>query len=261
VILDIGFLYDNRSAIPIGLENIITLECRLRQGDEEAIVTATRGSGRSITDGLRRSVVEDLPEIDDISDATLRERSIEAWAIALAGSSFERISDIPGEGNPGVMVLKRGGQEVHLRGVAQLALNIVDHFGKVFPEAAIDRDIVLAGALCHDVGKAWECDPANQARWRADASAAGRPSLRHPVYGAHICLLAGLPEEIAHIAACHSPEGDNVKRSLECIVVHEADVAWWKVSAAAGLIREDTFLGALTKGFEPRATRDERQRR
>jgi 23S rRNA maturation-related 3'-5' exoribonuclease YhaM len=120
----------------------------------EAIVGATAGASRPITNELRRSVVEDLPEIDDISDARLRDRSIEAWAIALAGSSFRRISDIPGEGNPGVMVLKRGSQDVHLRGVAQLALNIVDHFGKMFPEAVIDHDIVLAGALCHDVGKA-----------------------------------------------------------------------------------------------------------
>ena len=146
-------------------------------------MTATVGSRRPITDELRRSVVEDLPEINDISDATLRERSIEAWAIALAGSSFRRISDIPGEGNPGVMVLKRGSQEVHLRGVAQLALSIVDHFAKVFPEAVIDRDIVLAGALCHDVGKAWECDPANQARWRAGAGSARRSSLPFSVSG------------------------------------------------------------------------------
>lgn len=219
---------------------------------------AEAGSSRPITDELRRSVVEDLPELEDIAGATLRERAIEAWAIALAGSSFGRISDIPGDANPGVMSLKRGSQDLHLRGVAQLAVNIVDHFTTMFPEAAIDRDIVLAGALCHDVGKAWECDPDNQARWRTNPSAAGRPSLRHPVYGAHICLLAGLPEEIAHIAACHSPEGDNVKRSLECLVVHEADVAWWKVSAAAGLIREDTFIESLTKWFEPRANRAER---
>ena len=96
--------------------------------NEEAPVTATVGSTRPITDELRRSVVEDLPEIDDISDATLRERTIEAWAIALAGSSFRRISDIPGEGNPGVMVLKRGSQDVHLRGVAQLALNLTTRY-------------------------------------------------------------------------------------------------------------------------------------
>ena len=54
--------------------------------------------------------------------------------------------------------------------------------------------------------------------------------------------MAGLPEEIAHIAVAHSPEGDNVKRSLECIVVHQADVAWWTVAAAAGLIERETFL-------------------
>lgn len=219
----------------------------------------TIGPTRPITDELRRSVVEDLPEIDGISDPALREGVVEAWAIALAGSSFGRIREIPGDGRPGVMVLKRGSQDLHLRGVAQLALNIVEHFATMFPEAAIDRDLVLAGALCHDVGKAWEGDPANQARWRSDPSAAGQPSLRHPVYGAHICLLADLPEEIAHIAACHSPEGDNVKRSLECIVVYEADHTWWKVAAAAGLVREDTFLDSMTRGFEPRANRNERR--
>ena len=218
---------------------------------------ATTGVGRPVTDELRRSVVEDLPEIDGIRDPELRRRVVEAWALAIAGSSFGRIRDIPGDANPGVMVLKRGTQDMHLRGVAQLAVNIVDHFARVFPEAEIDRDMVLAGALCHDIGKAWECDPENQRRWRADPSRAGRPSLRHPVYGAHVCLTAGLPEEIAHIAVAHSPEGDNVKRSLECIVVHEADVTWWKVAAASGLIEEATFLDSLTRWFEPRRNRNE----
>jgi putative nucleotidyltransferase with HDIG domain len=211
---------------------------------------------RKVTDELKRTVVEDLPEIKDIRDSDLRTRVIEAWAMSIAGSSFKRISDIPGDGNPGVMVLKRGNQAHHLRGVACLALAITDHFAEFFPEAVIDRDIVLAGALCHDIGKAWECDPENQERWQRDPTVVGRPSLRHPVYGAHICLMAGLPEEIAHIAVAHSPEGDNVKRSLECIVVHEADVAWWKTAAVSGLIKEDTFLDSLTKYFEPRRARE-----
>ena len=65
--------------------------------------------------------------------------------------------------------------------------------------------------------------------------------------------MAGLPEEIAHIAVAHSPEGDNVKRSLECIVVHQADVAWWTIAAVGGLIKEETFLESLTKHFDPAA--------
>ena len=104
-------------------------------------------------------------------------KAIEAWALSIAGSSFKRISDIPGDGNPGIMVLKRGTQDLHLRGVARLAVGIVDHFAELFPEADIDRDIVLCGALCHDIGKAWECDPENQERWRADPTVVGRPSL------------------------------------------------------------------------------------
>ena len=65
-------------------------------------MTATVGSSRPIINELRRSAVEDLPEMDDISDPMLRERNIEAWAIALARSSFRRISDIPGEDVPRV---------------------------------------------------------------------------------------------------------------------------------------------------------------
>lgn len=207
-------------------------------------------------DELREGILADLPEIDWIGDPALKRGAIDAWALALERSSFARISDIPGEANPGIMVMRRGGQHVHLSGVTRLALASVDYFAEVYPEAVIDRDVVIAGGLCHDVGKAWECDPENQKRWKADASLVGRPSLRHPVYGAHICLSVGLPEAVAHIAACHSPEGDNVKRSLECIIVHEADVAWWKISAASGLTEDGTVPDHFAKMFEPRKARD-----
>ena len=207
-------------------------------------------------DELRRGILEDLPEIDWISDPVLRQGAIDAWALALERSSFARISAIPGEANPGIMVMQRGGQHDHLSGVTRLAVASVDYFAQVYPEAVIDRDIVIAGGLCHDVGKAWECDPENQKRWKADGSLVGRPSLRHPVYGAHICLSVGLPEAVAHIAACHSPEGDNVKRSLECIIVHEADVAWWKISAASGLTADGTIPDHFIRMFEPRKARD-----
>lgn len=200
----------------------------------------------------RAMVVEDLPEMELIGDPSLRAAAIDAWAIAISGSSFRRIRDIPGEANPGMLVLRKGGQDLHLRGVTRLALASVDYFAATFPEADIDRDVVIAGGLCHDVGKAFECDPKNQRRWQADGSRVGRPSLRHPVYGAHICLLAGLPESVAHIAACHSPEGDNVRRSLECLIVHEADVAWWKISTASGLIREETVTEQFAKAFDQR---------
>ena len=86
---------------------------------------------RPITDALRASIVEDLPEIKDIQDADLRAKVIDGWAYSLAGSSFQRISDMPGEGNPDVLVLTRGNQTDHLRGVAHLAMKIVEEFDGV----------------------------------------------------------------------------------------------------------------------------------
>jgi putative nucleotidyltransferase with HDIG domain len=212
------------------------------------------GFETTLSNDLRAGVREDLPEIELIADPTLRERVVDAWALSLSQTSFRRIRDMPGEANPGMLVLKRGGQDTHLRGVTQIAISYVDHFAKVFPEAEIDRDIVIAGGLCHDIGKAYEFDPENRRRWKGDPSKVGLPPIRHPVYGAHICLLAGLPEGVAHIAACHSPEGNNVQRSLECVVVHEADVAWWKIAAGSGLVQPNTFA-EFGKMFVQRATR------
>jgi putative nucleotidyltransferase with HDIG domain len=196
---------------------------------------------RPITDAVRRTVVEDLPEIAQLQDATLRRKAIEAWAFALSHSSFGRIRDIPPGGNPGMNVLKRGSQADHLRGVARLALQIVDTFIESRPEVCIDRDVVLAGALCHDVGKCYEFDPVNQARWAADPSATGQPTLRHTVFGTYVCLTVGLPEEVAHIACAHSLEGQHIGVSTECMIVRHADHAYWSVAGALGLLTPESL--------------------
>ncbi len=202
-------------------------------------------------EGYYPSILEDLPEIEKISDADLKAKVIKAWALSLARSSFKRISDIQGAGNPDQIVLTRGNQSHHLRGVASMALAIVDEFEGRFPGVVIDRDIVLAGALCHDIGKPWEFDPVNLKRWRGDPSQTGEPSLRHSVYGAHICLTVGLPEKIAHIALGHSMEGQHIGLSTECYIVRMADHCWWQVAAAVGVVDPKT-IGLLPPMIRPR---------
>jgi 23S rRNA maturation-related 3'-5' exoribonuclease YhaM len=212
---------------------------------------------KPVTDALRALVVEDLPEMMDIADQELRAKSIEAWAYALAESSFQRVSEIPGEGNPGLATLRRGSQADHLRGVAQFAMALTDSFVASFPEVEINRDIVLSGALCHDCGKAWEFDPVNLKRWRDDPSRAGRPSLRHSVYGVHVCLAVGLPEEIAHIALAHSREGEFVGMSTECVIVRNADHLWWTIAGATGMLIPESMGGAEARGVCPRQLRSD----
>jgi putative nucleotidyltransferase with HDIG domain len=214
-----------------------------------------RRERRPVTDALRASVLEDLPELAQVANEELRRKAIEAWAYALAETSFQRIIAIPGEATPGVFALKRGSQAAHLRSVARIATAIADDFAREFPEALVDRDIVLAGALLHDVGKAWEFDPENRTRWEVDKSQAGSPALRHPVYGAHICIAVGLPEEIAHIALGHSYEGDLMPRSLECLIVHRADHMWWSIAGGFGLLRPETASMLEGRKITPRALR------
>ena len=191
-----------------------------------------------VTDELRTRVRDELPEIAEISDPGLREKVVEAWATALAPSAFNAISEIKPSGNPDTRPLKAGIQTDHIRGVARLAIALADTLTEMFPNLPVKRDILVAGALCHDVGKPWEFDPDNQDRWKSDPGMVGFPSIRHPARGVHICLTVGLPEGVAHIAGCHSGEGELVSRSLEATIVHHADYAFWRSLAAGGLLGE-----------------------
>jgi len=199
----------------------------------------------------KEHLLADLPEIADIRSDELRQKVIAAWLYALDHSSLKRVSDIKGEGAPGVFELKRGMQDAHVRGVVRLAVALCDEFEASYPEVRIDRDIVVAGAICHDIGKTWEADPVNEERWRKQPDRYGDPSLRHSVYGAHVCMTVGLPEEISHIALGHSLEGEFIGLSTECFIVRQADVAWWHTAAALGLCRPGTTQMA-GKSIRPR---------
>lgn len=191
-------------------------------------------------DELRAGVRRSLPEVDDIANADLRDKVVEAWAFALSETEFASIDEIRASGGPTSPPMKRGTQADHLRGVAKMAVAMADALESVAGPVGIDRDVLIAGALCHDVGKAFEFSPRNQARWQANPAAAGYPSIRHPVYGVHVALAVGLPEAIAHIAGAHSAEGERVERSLENTIVNIADHAFWTILARAGALAESS---------------------
>lgn len=208
---------------------------------------------RPITEETRAWVREDIPEISEISDKELQNKVVEAWAYALCQSGFNRISDIPGAGNPGFLELTDGDQADHIRAVARIALFIADDFKKRFPEADINRDYVVAGAIIHDIGKPYEFDPENLKRWADDPSRSGQPALRHSVYGAHVCLTVGLPEELAHIALGHSREGQHLNLSTECVIVRLTDHSWWDMATVLGLLKPESLAFPQIK-LQPRKT-------
>ena len=185
---------------------------------------------------IRAEVVRSLPEAELIGDKQLRETLYDAWALSLAQSGYRSLEQMPNSGVPGSNVAKSGTQADHLRGVARLAMLIAKEFQERYADFSVDMDEVIAGALCHDLGKPFEYNEKNRERWGSDSRVAGKPSIRHTVYGVHMALTAGLPEKIAHIAGAHSMEGEFVERSLAGEIVHVADEAYWRILARAGIV-------------------------
>ena len=181
---------------------------------------------------LREGVRKSLPEIEEIADEALRAKVVEIHALALSETEFQTIDEIPEpEEGPGATPLRFGNQAGHYRAVARMAMGLADGLEAVYGSLKIDRDILLASALCHDAGKAFEFSPRNEARWKADPAGAGYPAVRHPVYGVHLGYVVGLPEAVIHCIGGHSLNGEGalIKSSLETTIVKYCDHSFWKI--------------------------------
>ena len=131
------------------------------------MIEVDHGTLEELSSGVRES----LPEIALIEDAGLREKVVEVHARALAETGFRRIEDIPPSGVPESPLMRRGTQADHYRGVATMAIGMADGLEAVMGDVDIDRDLLVAAALVHDVGKAWEFDQWD--RWKAERRRSG----------------------------------------------------------------------------------------
>ncbi|NLI22888.1 MAG: HDIG domain-containing protein [Clostridiales bacterium] len=175
---------------------------------------------------IRDGVVRTLPQVLEIEQEALRNKVIDAWALALQLNGYERIEEMPGSGMPEASVL--GDQSMHIRVVGYSAVSLYENLCKAYRmEMGLDRDLLIACALLHDVGKPYEFNPQNRERWAANHKTTGAPNVRHPAYGAYIAITCGLPEEVVHVCASHSPEGRFVTRSAYATLVHYADDGSW----------------------------------
>ena len=187
---------------------------------------------------LREGVARSLPEIAEISDEGLREKVVEAWALALSETQFSRIEEMECSGMIGSPHIPGRTQADHLRGVGRLARAMARELIELYDnELDIDPDMALAGGLLHDVGKPFFYDANNIQRWRENKAFTGQPPFRHTFYGAHIALNVGLPEEIAHLVAAHDAhmEGQYVTHSVYSHLVAHADAVYWGALYALGL--------------------------
>ncbi|KAA9396121.1 HD domain-containing protein [Haloarcula sp. CBA1130] len=91
-----------------------------------------------------------FPELDYISSESLRERVIEAWALALERGGWRDITDIPYAWN-----IHEVSNVRHVRGVTRIAREAAIE-QQEFHGADPDIDVIVAATLLHDVGKCYE---------------------------------------------------------------------------------------------------------
>lgn len=168
----------------------------------------------------REDFLELLPELSLIGDGKLREQCISALAAAAGAGGWHKgnVSMLP-VSLTRVQQRHLNNQFDHLRAVTKIALSMVDSLTERYADTAIDRDVVIAGALLHDVGKFMEFVPRNG----GVEYAANAKLMRHPLSGAIVAAGAGLPDSIVHIIAVHSFEGRDSHETRESAIVKMAD--------------------------------------
>jgi len=197
-------------------------------------VTTTTGTTTGQTH-TTREIAELFPEINEISDAGLRDKVAAVWSEAITtgcggkGWTFEELRAIPFTLLAGDIDLR---YVEHLRSCCKQCMAIADVLGEVFGERIpINRDHLIAGSLLADVGKPLEFD--KDASGKVIKGHYGE-MLRHPFSGVAMCYKHGIPAEVMHIVATHSHEGDKVQRSIESIIFHHADFVDFDIAKYLG---------------------------
>ena len=168
---------------------------------------------------MKEDLLKFIPEFNLIKDSDLKEKVLKVWDIALKAGDWEAkdLQRMPFtlliDPCPCTMV-------EHIRGVVNVSIEAAKALQSIYQnKIKINEDYLIAGALLHDIGKLVEYKEENgrfiQSNW-------GK-LVRHPISGVGLCYSQDIPEEVMHIIASHSWEGDRCKRTSEAIIVHHAD--------------------------------------
>ncbi|MEW5825869.1 MAG: HD domain-containing protein [Candidatus Bipolaricaulota bacterium] len=168
--------------------------------------------------GVRDDLRRVLPEVELLGDATLRDQVLATWEGALARGGWEAadIARIP------FTLLKpvKISFADHVRSVTRICAAVADTFDEIYQGAIpLRRDILIAGALLHDVGKLLEIEEKGGKFQKSKYGAL----VRHPFSGVALADAHGVPADVQHIIGVHSKEGDHGKRTPEAIILHLAD--------------------------------------
>jgi putative nucleotidyltransferase with HDIG domain len=168
---------------------------------------------------MKNKLLSLMPEFQLIQDNSLQERTINVWEEAIVKGDWD-ISDLLDM--PFTLLIEHTPVNIitHTRAVTRCSLQIAVVLLEEYKERVkINKDHLVSGALLHDVGKLFEYEKNNGIFKKSKAG----QLLRHPISGAVFTAKFGLPQEVLHIIACHSKEGDGARKTVEAVIVNHAD--------------------------------------
>jgi 3'-5' exoribonuclease len=196
-----------------------------------------------------RTLADLLALAGELADAPLRQLVLDVLR-----ANTDRLKLLPG--SPTKYHVYPGGWLDHTLAVARHSLLLADRYLALYPDLVpkLNRDLVLAGAILHDIGRARELDPATLPRPTVDGELFGHLLLgveliRHAAAG-----VEGLNPEVLrlleHVVYTHLriPEWGSPKLPAipEVLIVHHADDLDAKFEMYARCLSRDESDGPFT---------------
>jgi putative nucleotidyltransferase with HDIG domain len=149
-------------------------------------------------------------ELQLIKNQDLKEKVVKVWKEATVLGKWKRLEDIPF-----TLIFENSGLLIdHTKRITNLVWNVAN-----VRKENLNKDYLVAGALLHDVGKLIEYEFKDDKVVKSEQGA----KIRHPASGAKLAQECDLPNEVVHIIAAHSHEGDTMNRTPEAIIIHHCD--------------------------------------
>lgn len=174
-------------------------------------------SERRLVDAAEATrLTEIFPEIELIEDAALRRQVLAIWARTWRLSGYADLREAVFMPHLPTRTLVD-----HTRAVTLAAIGIARALAQVHG-MTVNMDRLIAAAILHDAAKCVEYERRPDGRWSHSELGKNYP---HSFLVCELGRQLGLPEDVNHLIAAHSPTSPVVPRYLEGVILARADLA------------------------------------
>jgi putative nucleotidyltransferase with HDIG domain len=171
---------------------------------------------------MEREISEEIlrvfPAISQIQDPVVRDQVLRSWARAvkeLKETGFGKLEEVPFSPDIPECSLPQ-----HIDWVLEAAL-LMAELAESRTGIKVNRDLLIASVLLHDLGKAFEYERHAEKYGRSEIG----KKFMHGFWGAHVALEEGVSRELAHLISTHTQVSPVHPQTVEGVILHYADYA------------------------------------